>query len=1180
MKPTFAISRLLCIATSSLLAISYAHAASTTWNVDLAGDWATDANWLSGTAPGATIGTTSADVATFGSIITAARIVTVDADRNISGINFNANSFAYTLSGGNILLSNGGTVQTSSAGTGHTDTISSAIAIQGDAGAAAFTSGSGTAARLLVISGGVTGVSTGSNVTMLTLNGANTGNNIASGVIGNGSGSGTLAVTKSGAGSWTLSNASNTYSGGTFINAGTLTANSNGNLGASAGGITFTGNSTLAMTGTITHARQITLNSGVTGTILSGAGITYTNSGKVTGAGNLTFTQTGNGVRNLTFSNLNNDFTGAVRVENTSGQQLAVTFNSLADAVGAGNVIMTMSGANGPNTLSYGSGATSPLTLNNRRFELTGSVNVVNAIFSNQNAARAITINTDLLISSTGNKALSLDAVAGPTNVFAGKLANGSFSAATQVFSVNKTGAGTWSFTHTANSYTGNTTISAGLLNVTKLANGGSNSSIGASGAGAANLVFNSGTTLRYLGSGDSTDRQFTYSSTADNTGFNINSSGSGALSFTNTGTITYTGTANQIRFITLTGTNTGDNTFAGTIGNNGTAAVNLTKGGSSKWVLTNANSYTGGTFVQSGTLELKSDAANLTQSIGSLTTNVSEATLISNKSGAGTLSTTFANRGRNAGGSVNIVSQGGINGTDNTINVTGGALGFIDKGTFFNGADFAAQSAISGFVRALDYGTDPSAAAVDTITASNHTKITSSFSGAGVTLLSLNLAGSGVGWENTSGNLTVPGILKSGGGSVAAILGGAINPTNTELVVRTDTTSDSLSISSNLTQGTGALTKSGAGILTLSGTNTYTGASHINAGTLSIGANVHLGAPATGATLNLKGGTLQATGTFGLHNGSPGTNNRAVVLLNQSGIDVTSSNTLTIAGVISNSGSAGTVAPGFNKTGTGTLELRGANTYTGSTVVDAGTLALGANNVLPNTSPISIGNATLNADTFTDTAGTLDPTSTATVNLGAGATLAFADSSTIDWTGGTLAITGTFVSGSSLRFGTTSGGLTPTQLGLITGAGPVTLDASGFLVSAGGGNTYADWLTANSPATGFVTDSDNDGISNGVENVLGSNPNAYNAGLTQISATPTTATYQHTLNPTLASDVTYGYEWSTDLVEWKTTGQTNTGLTTATISPSAPVLGVVTVTVSITSGPSAKLFSRLSAVK
>jgi len=272
-------------------------------------------------------------------------------------------------------------------------------------------------------------------------------------------------------------------------------------------------------------------------------------------------------------------------------------------------------------------------------------------------------------------------------------------------------------------------------------------------------------------------------------------------------------------------------------------------------------------------------------------------------------------------------------------------------------------------------------------------------------------------------------------------------------------------------------------------------------------------------------------------------------------------------------------------KNDAGTTTLSGANTYTGTTTVSGGTLTLGVDDCLSNSSNVVIANATLNLSAnVKDTAGTLDVTNAASkINLGSGATLAFADSSAVSWTGGALNITGIFSSGSSIRFGTTSGGLLPAQLAVIsvngTGVGTYTLNGSGFLVSPGG-NTYNDWLGLNGPATGFTTDSDNDGLPNGVENVLGSNPNTFNTGLTEVSATASSVVFNHTLNPTVASDVSYSYEWSTDMVEWKTTGQTNTGGTTATLAASAPVSGVVTVTVMITGGPAAKLFGRLVAVQ
>ena len=122
-----------------------------------------------------------------------------------------------------------------------------------------------------------------------------------------------------------------------------------------------------------------------------------------------------------------------------------------------------------------------------------------------------------------------------------------------------------------------------------------------------------------------------------------------------------------------------------------------------------------------------------------------------------------------------------------------------------------------------------------------------------------------------------------------------------------------------------------------------------------------------------------------------------------------------------------------FSKTNTpGTLTLTSTATYTGTTAISGGTLALGANNIIPDSSNVSIGAATLDAATFDDQLGTLDVTAAATINLGTGANLIFADSNLVDWTGGTLNITGTFVSGSSIKFATT-GGLTSTQLALIT---------------------------------------------------------------------------------------------------------------------------------------------------
>ncbi len=164
---------------------------------------------------------------------------------------------------------------------------------------------------------------------------------------------------------------------------------------------------------------------------------------------------------------------------------------------------------------------------------------------------------------------------------------------------LTKDGTGKWILTNAASSYKGITEILGGTLGVHKLANGSSNSSIGSSTNVAANLVLNGGT-LQYLGAGDTTDRRFTLGAN----GGGLDSSGTGAVNFNNTAVVTYA-TPNTARTLELTGTNTGNNTLAAPIGNAGTGVTSLTKNGTGKWVLTGANTYTGATHINAGTLAL-----------------------------------------------------------------------------------------------------------------------------------------------------------------------------------------------------------------------------------------------------------------------------------------------------------------------------------------------------------------------------------------------------------------------------------------------------------------------------------------------------------------------------------------------------------------------------------------------
>lgn len=157
---------------------------------------------------------------------------------------------------------------------------------------------------------------------------------------------------------------------------------------------------------------------------------------------------------------------------------------------------------------------------------------------------------------------------------------------------------------------------------------------------------------------------------------------------------------------------------------------------------------------------------------------------------------------------------------------------------------------------------------------------------------------------------------------------------------------SDSAQSYGNVISGSGALTKQGTGTLTLSASNTFSGATLVSDGIL----NVTNAFALRNSALNTSGlGTVTLTGvTTPSFGGLTGSFNLLEVV--SAGYDdVTAitlnplSGSLTYGGIIEN----GTSSVSLIKSGLGTQVLQGENTYNGSTTIRGGNTTSGSNPVL-----------------------------------------------------------------------------------------------------------------------------------------------------------------------------------------------------------------------------------------
>ncbi len=650
------------------------------------------------------------------------------------------------------------------------------------------------------------------------------GSNATSTFAGVISGSGSLA--KAGYGMLTLSGA-NTYTGATTISAGALALGANSVLADTtavtvASGATFNLANFSDTVGSLAGTGDVTLGSGML--TVGGNNTSTTFAGVVSGSGS--FTKIGSGTLTLTG---NNTYTGAttisagtlagsglpdataVTVEGGATFNLANSIKSVGSLAGSGNVTlgsgMLTVGSNNMSTTFAGviSGTGSLTKTGTGTLTLTGAntYNGGTAVF-----AGTLEIGDGGSSGSlAGNLANHAAAIFNRSNAltYAGIISG--------TGSLTKLGADTLTLTG-ENTFSGNTTISAGTL---QIGNGGTSGSLAGNITNHTALTFNRFDALTYVGI----------------------ISGTGSLAKTGYGTLTLGG-AN-----TYTGATT---IFAGTLAL-GTSSVladatAVTVGGDATFNLANF-SDTVGSLAGTGNVTLGSG----TLTVGGNNTSTVFAGVVSgsgsfNKAGTGTLTLTGANTytgGTSISGGTLQIGNGGTSGAIDG-NITNNAT------VTFNRSDAVTYAGVMSGSGALTKAGAGTLTLSGTNTYTGATTVSAgtlrlgsadALSAATTLHVATGAAFDANGFQPTFTGLTGTGSFNTGSAGII------LAPTGTS------------TFSGELT-GIGGLTINGAGRLILSGANTYTGATTLTAGRLDVTGS------AAGSAFTLSGGILSGSGTIG----------------------------------------------------------------------------------------------------------------------------------------------------------------------------------------------------------------------------------------------------------------------------------------------------------------------------
>ena len=793
----------------------------------------------------------------------------------------------------------------------------------------------------------------------------------------------------------------------------------------------------------------------------------------------------------------------------------------------AGAAVLTMDNGASAASITAVAGSTGqtisvPISL------LSSTLNITNNATVSTTVTRGLTLSNTISAGSVGAKQIVVNGTITSSPVsLSGNITDGAGS-----ISISKSGAGTLSLSGAANNYSGGVTLGAGVLNV---------NSATALGTGA--LVINGGTI------GSTAGAAVTVSTNNVQTwGGNFGFGGTQTLNL-GTGAVTLTG-SRSISMVNSGTTTAPTVTVGGAIGDGGSGFSLTTTGTAANTILrlSGTNTYSGGTNVNGGLVRFINAGALPTN--GTLTIGVNGAVSVSGVHttlggwlGDARLSNTStgalalqANNSENFDASANGFNTLSI-GADTgftvvyTGNITAGTLGYFAGGgggsiEFSNANAFSGSSGLTvgkggggrvvlssantytgetkvGVGSILDIrnssalGSAAGGTVVDAgggielkngVTINEALSITGTNSTATTANVTSGLA-SVTGSNEWAGNITVVTTASDNArfsvssGSTLTVSGDVVTSGANALVL----TSSGTGIISGDISGTAGIIQNGGSNWTLSGTNTYTGATRIDNGTVSVSSI------ATNLGNNTSAISLGETTTAGrlLYTGSGETTTRGIVLrsdttgggiIEQGGTGAliisggvtgnassTGPKTLTLQGSTSGTGelsgtiadNSGTARTNILKTGSGTWTISGAaKTYEGTTSVTGGTLnvssalnntsglsvtngtfALANNNILVDAATVSLGTgAVLQMGGFSDSFGVLTVTgANAILNLGGGDSLVtFANSTGATWTGA-LAITGW--TGLALGGGTEqvnfTGGLTTPKLSAITFVNP-----------------------------------------------------------------------------------------------------------------------------------------------